>query len=118
VDRVEFVAIIVSLFLISVIFELIRRRKLGEGYSLLWLFTAVALLILSLWRELLDSLANLIGIFYPPAALFFISFGFILLLLLQFSIIITKLAGENRRLAQRLALLEWQVQQASSETSK
>jgi hypothetical protein len=103
--RVEIVAILGSLSLLGLVIELIRRRKLSEGYSLLWLLTAAALLVLSLWRGLLDLLAGLVGIFYPPMALFVVAFGFTLLILLQFSAVMSRLTDENRRLAQDVALL-------------
>jgi hypothetical protein len=72
------------------------------------------LLILSLWRDLLDVLAHLVGIFYPPAALFVVGFGFLLIILLQFSVVISRLSQENKKLAQRIALLDWKLHQLQS----
>lgn len=94
--RVEIVMILGSVGLLLIVLELVRRRRLKEEYSLLWLLTAVVLLALSLWRSSLDSIAELIGIFYPPTALFVVGFGFVLLLLLYFSTIISKLSSENK----------------------
>jgi len=113
--RVEIVAILGSLGLLAVVLELVRRKQLAEGYSLLWLLTAVVLLVLSLWRELLDVLAHLVGIFYPPTALFVVGFGFVLLILLHFSTVISKLCTQNKELAQRLAILSWRLQQLESQ---
>jgi len=107
--RVEIIALLGSLSLLALVLELIRRRKLSEAYSLLWLMTAVILLILSLWRGLLDVLAGLLGIFYPPTALFIVGFGFVLLILLQFSVLASRLSAENRRVMQRLAILDWRL---------
>jgi len=107
--RVEIIALLGSLSLLALVLELIRRRKLSEAYSLLWLMTAVILLILSLWRGLLDVLASLLGIFYPPTALFIVGFGFVLLILLQFSVLASRLSAENRRVMQRLAILDWRL---------
>jgi len=100
-----------SVGLLLIVLELVRRRRLKEEYSLLWLLTAVVLLALSLWRSSLDLIAKLVGIFYPPTALFVVGFGFVLLLLLYFSIIISKLSGENNNLTQRLSILDWRVRQ-------
>ena len=108
-DRVEIIALLGSLSLLALVLELVRRRKLSEAYSLLWLMTAVILVILSLWRGLLDVLANLLGIFYPPTALFIVGFGFVLLILLQFSVLASRLSEENRRVIQRLAILDWRL---------
>jgi hypothetical protein len=109
--RVEIVMILGSVGLLLIVLELVRRRRLKEEYSLLWLLTAVVLLALSLWRSSLDLIAKLVGIFYPPTALFVVGFGFVLLLLLYFSIIISKLSGENNNLTQRLSILDWRVRQ-------
>lgn len=116
-DRVELVAILGSLTLLISVLELVRQKQLGAGYALLWLLTTLALLILSLWRDLLDVLAQLVGIFYPPAALFVIAFGFLLIILLQFSIVITRLSRENKKLAQQIALLSWKLRQIKSENT-
>ena len=114
--RIEIVAVLGSLCLLAIVLELVRRRQLAEGYSLLWLLTAVALLVLSLWRGLLDVLAHLIGIFSPPTALFVVAFGFVLLILLQFSIVISRLSRGNKQLAQRLAILSWKLRNLESKT--
>ena len=64
---------------------LVRRARLDEGYSLLWVLAGIVLLVLALWRELLRIISDLMGIYYPPTALFVIGFGFVILILLQFS---------------------------------
>jgi hypothetical protein len=117
-DRVEVVMVLGSVGLLLIVFELVRRRRLKVEYSLLWLLTAVVLLALSLWRSSLDLIAKFMGIFYPPAALFVVGFGFVLLLLLYFSTIISELSGENNSLTQRLAILEWRVRQLEEQVNK
>jgi hypothetical protein len=116
--RVEIVMILGSVGLLLVVLELVRRRRLKEEYSLLWLLTAVVLLALSLWSSSLDLIAKIVGIFYPPTALFVVGFGFVLLLLLYFSTIISKLSGENNNLTQRLAILDWRVRQLEEQISE
>jgi hypothetical protein len=109
IERVEIVAILGSLGLLLLVVELVRRKKLAEGYSLLWLLTAIVLLGLSLWRSSLDALARLVGIFYPPSALFVVAFGFVLIILLNFSALVSRLSYENKELAQRVAILDWRL---------
>jgi hypothetical protein len=104
--RIQIVAVVAAGILLFGILELVRRRRLLERYALLWLFSAAALLALAAWKGLLEKVANAIGIFYPPSALFVIAFAFILLLLLHFSVAVSKLAEQSKVLAQRLALLE------------
>jgi hypothetical protein len=104
--RIQIVAIVLSAGLLLVILELVRRRRLLERYALLWLFSSLVLLGLAVWRDVLETLARAIGIFYPPNALFVIAFGFVLILLLHFSIAVSRLADQSKVLAQRVALLE------------
>ena len=66
--RVSVVAAAAALVLLFVIFELIRSRRLQERYAMLWLLTGIVMLVLGLWRGLLSSIADLVGIAYPPSA--------------------------------------------------
>ncbi len=104
--RVSIVAALVSLGLLFVVLELIRRRSLRERYALLWLVTAAVMLVLSLWRSGLDTLAGLAGIAYAPSALFAVGAVFVVVVLLHYSTVISRLSDENAILAQRVALLE------------
>ena len=104
--RVSVVAALVSLGLLFVVLELIRRRSLRERYALLWLLTAAVMLVLSLWRSGLDTLAAFAGIAYAPSALFAIGAVFVVVVLLHYSTVISRLSDENAILAQRMALLE------------
>jgi hypothetical protein len=104
--RVSIFAVIASVLLLLVILELVRSRRLRERYALLWLLTAVMLLVLSAWRGLLGTLADAVGIYYPPSALFVLGSLFILGVLLHYSTVISRLSDQNTILAQRLALLE------------
>lgn len=107
--RLQFLAIIASGGLVFVVFELLRRRRLIERYALLWLLSSLVLLVLSLWTGLLDRLSNTLGIAYPPNALFMVAFAFVLLLLLHFSIAISRLSSETKVLAQEIARLDREV---------
>ena len=104
--RIQIVAILCTLGLFLVVLELVRRRRLLERYALVWLGSALVLLALAVWKGLLGSIASAVGIFYPPAALFVIAFGFILVLLLHFSTAVSRLTDQSKVLAQRIALME------------
>src|SRR5918995_617150 len=104
--RIQIVAVLVTAILLFGILELVRSRRLLERYAILWLFSAAVLLGLSLWRGLLEGVASAVGIYYAPSALFVIAFGFILVLLLHFSVAVSRLSEQAKVLAQRLALLE------------
>jgi hypothetical protein len=122
--KVSIAGAVASVLLILVVLELIRSRRLRERYALLWLATGVVLLVLSLWRGGLNTIAGWFGVTgYPPAVLFAVGVLFILLVLLHYSTVISKLADQNVILAQRLALLEQRLQRpdedgASSASSR
>jgi hypothetical protein len=111
VSRLQLLAILVTAGLFLLVFELVRRRRLLERYALLWLFASVILLGLSIWRGLLEDLASAVGIFYAPSALFAVAFGFVLILLLHFSLVISRLAEQSKVLAQRVGMLRNEVEE-------
>jgi hypothetical protein len=113
--RVSLVGVAASLLLILVVLELVRGRRLKERYALLWLATGAVLLLLSAWRGGLNTVAGWLGVTgYPPAVLFAVATLFILLVLLHYSTVISKLTDENVELAQRIALLEQSVRARSA----
>ena len=114
--RVSIFAAIAAVLLLALIFELIRSRRLQERYALLWLATGVVILFFSLWRDALGRFADLIGIAYPPSALFVVASLFILFVLLHYSTVISELSERNLALAQRLALLEQQLKETVEST--
>lgn len=107
--RIQIIAIVLALVLLLTVLELVRRRRLMERYALLWIGSAVVLLLLAVWRNLLENIASALGIFYAPSALFFIAFGFFLLLVLHFSTTISRLTDQSKILAQRIAELEQKI---------
>jgi hypothetical protein len=114
--RIQIVAIFATAGLFLIVLEFVRRRRLMERYALLWLASSAILLVLAGWRGLLEDISSLIGIAYAPSALFVIAFGFILVLLLHFSLVISRLADQNKVLAQRLGLLQQQLDEVDGRT--
>ena len=104
--RIQIMAIVASSLLLLGVLELVRQRRLLERYALLWLFSALILLALAVWKDFLETIANAVGIIYPPNALFLIAFGFVMVLLLHFSMAVSRLADQSKVLAQRIARLE------------
>jgi hypothetical protein len=107
--KLQIVAIVASSGLVLIVFELLRRRRLIERYALLWLFSSLVLLGLSVWTGLLEVISKAVGIVYPPNALFMIAFVFVLVLLLHFSLAISRLSGETKVLAQEVARLDKEI---------
>jgi Uncharacterized conserved protein (DUF2304) len=113
--RISILAACGAAVLLVLVLELIRSRRLQERYALLWLLTGSAMFLLALWRGALAKLSDLVGIAYPPSALFVLFSFFILALLLHYSTVISTLAAQNATLAQRLALLENRLEGAAAE---
>jgi hypothetical protein len=108
--RIQLVAIVGAALLLFVVLEMVRRRRLMERYALLWLLSAVVLLGLASWNGGLAKISHAIGVIYAPNALFFVAFGFVLVLLLHFSAAVSRLSDQTKVLAQRLALLDERLQ--------
>ena len=105
-SRVTVLSICASAALLLYTLEMVRRRKLREEYSILWLAGSVVILVLSLKQSWLVSIALAAGIAYPPSFLFLIGILFILLILIHFSIAISKLHMMNKKMAQEIAMLK------------
>ena len=115
---VSIVGAIASVVLLGVIIELIRSRRLRERYALLWLLTGVVLLVLSLWRDGLNTIAGWAGVTgYPPAVLFALGLLFVIVVLLHYSTVISRLSDQNTILAQRVALLEAELGERATSSS-
>ncbi len=118
IDRSIIFAVGASVIALVIVLELVRRRRLREEYSLLWLGTAIVMLVVGVWRDLLHGLAGAVGIVYPPNLLFLLAALFLLFIQLYFSTVITKLTQENKEIAQQVALLRYEVERLRTESSK
>ena len=108
--RISIAAGIGSVLLILIVLELIRGRRLKERYALLWLLTGIVLLVLSAWRGGLNTIAGWLGVSgYPPAILFAAAILFVIIVLLHYSTVLSRLEDEKTVLAQDLALLRQRV---------
>lgn len=116
--RQKIFAITLSIGLIIVIFELVRRRKLREEYSWLWMLTGVTVFLLAIWRSLLLSMTHLIGAALPASTLFFLGVFFLILINLYFSVKISTLTDQINKLTQRQAILESLVEKPIRDKKK
>jgi len=105
---------LVSLALGSCIFGfviwLVRERRLREKYALLWLFTSLFIILLTMSRRVLEVAALSIGIYYPPSLLFLVGVLFLLMVAIGHSVSLSRLSESNHNLAQEVALLRKQVE--------
>ncbi len=113
--RIQYLAIFGSVILLIFILFLIRRQRLKEEYSILWLIFGFLFLILSIWRDGVDFIAGLVGIAYPPAALLLILLMAQFVIMIEFSTIISKISKVNTHLSQDVALLKNELELVKKE---
>jgi hypothetical protein len=115
-QRIE--VVVLAVVVCVLIFELVRRKRLMERYALLWLLAGLTILVLGIWKGLLTRLSHAVGIYYAPSALFAVAFVFVLVMLVHFSATISRLSDQNKVLAQRLALLQQQLDKLRGRTDE
>ncbi|PKM81630.1 MAG: DUF2304 domain-containing protein [Firmicutes bacterium HGW-Firmicutes-14] len=98
-----------SLGFLVVVLEFVRSRRLKEQYSLLWLFVSIFMIVLTLWTDLLEGVAERLGIFYAPSLLFIVGILFCFALILHYSVIISGLHTQNVKLAQEIGILNKKI---------
>lgn len=116
--KIQFLIGGLSIILLLFTFELIRKEKLREEYSLLWLFTGSVIFIFSLSPEFFLSkfISRITGIFYLSTVVMIV-FVFLLLIVFHFSVVISKLTNQNKELAQRYALLKLELEEMKKSKS-
>ena len=78
-SKIQIISTVGSLCFLLIIFYTVRQKKLKEAYAILWIFSGIIMLVLSVWTNCLRVISDLIGIVYPPATLFlFLLCGIIL----------------------------------------
>ena len=112
-DVVILMATLMAGAIVFSVIELIRRNKLKERYSLLWLASSIVIFIFSVSRETLHAIALSIGILYPPSLIFLLAVLFLIVINIHFSTVISDLFEKNKNLTQELALLKKAVKEIS-----
>lgn len=106
-------ALIVSIAIFVVIISLVKRGKLKEEYSWLWLLTGLIIFVMTVWYDLLVKLTELIGAVAPTTTLFIFSIIFLVFMSLHFAIRISQLSNHVKNLAQKISLLEAKIDHSS-----
>ena len=107
---VVFVAVVIAL----VVVFYMRRWRLREEYSLLWLFLSAALVILTIDQGVMEWAARRLDVSYSPAVLFFLALAFVAVMLFHYSLEISRLSDQNKMLAQEMSLLRAKLETAGS----
>ena len=109
--RIQLIAILASVCFLVFILELIRKEKIREAYGILWLLMSVFFLILSIWRDGLDYFGKLVGIAYSPTALLLVLIIGIILILIQYSVVVSSQTDKIKQLSQELGLLSLKIKE-------
>jgi hypothetical protein len=103
-------ALVVSALTFVIVIDMVRKRRLREEYSVLWLLTSVLMFVLVFRYEWLVSLTDLIGAGLPTTTLFLFSIIFLMLLSVQFCIKISRLTDQVKNLSQDNALMKSEIE--------
>lgn len=106
-------AISTSVILFLVIIDLVRRRKLREEFSWLWILTGLIVILLAAWYDLLKLITKAIGAGLPTSTLFLSGLIFLMVITLYYATKISSLHDHVKDLAQHIALLQAEVQRLS-----
>lgn len=110
--RAQLIAAFVAVLLGLAVLELVRRRKLSEEFSLLWVVASLGAVLLAFWTGLLTAITRALGALYETSTIFFFGILFVLVVLVYYAVKLTALTQEVRRLAQEAALLRLQLEEA------
>ena len=116
--RLNVIACVVSVFFLWFIIESVRKQRLKEAYSLIWLSMGVVFLVISIWQKALDRISSFVGIYYSPAMLFLVLIVMILLILIQYSIVISRQTEKIKTLIQESALLKKKIEEQEDKITK
>jgi hypothetical protein len=103
--KVQIIAIAISLLFLIYIVRLIIKGKLREEYSIVWIVCTIILITFSFWRNGLEIIASIVGVYEAPNLIFTGAIFAILIYLLHLSIVVSKLHTQNKQLAQDVAML-------------
>lgn len=109
-NSIAIISAIGSVVFLAVIVVLARRRKIREQYALIWLAMSFLILVFSIFKELLDLISRLVGIYYAPSLLIILIIFFGIVLGIHFTVVLSKLAENNTKLIQDIGLLKNRVE--------
>ena len=113
--KTQLLALLGSLAFLAIVVGVARRKRLGIRHIAMWTLISLTLLALSLWPGLLDRVARLAGVSHSTNALLALGFGFVILFLIYFSTVVTRLSRRNQILAQEMAALESRLEEIEGE---
>jgi hypothetical protein len=115
---IQIVSITGALLFMLTIFRLIIRGKLREEYSIIWILSTIVLIVFSVWRQGLEEISALLGVFYPPSLIFLGALSAMLVFLVHLSVVISKLQNQIKDLAHEMAYMRQDIERINAEHTR
>ena len=116
--QAQVIIIVFLFFVLAVIVNMIRQRRLELKYVLLWMGCDIALIILTCFPDLMNVLARILGIQSPMNMIFFLGFLFSLIIIFSLTVALSRMSNSIRTLDQTAALNEKRLQELEAELKK
>ena len=110
-DNIQILLIVFSVSFLVFIFEMTRKRKIRENYSLIWFLIGFIMLTFSVFRGLLDIIAAFLGIYYAPSLVLTIPFLMVLGLGIHFTLVVSSLTESNKKAIQEIGILKQKLEE-------
>ncbi|HUS83405.1 MAG TPA: DUF2304 domain-containing protein [Dehalococcoidia bacterium] len=110
--------ILVAVAIAAVVLSYVRKWRLREEYSILWLLLSAAMVVLASFSGITVWMADRLDVKYPPSILFFVGLAFVATMLFHYSLEISRLSDQSRRLAQELSLLRARLEKDGGQASR
>lgn len=107
--KMQLASLLFSSFIIYTIFEMVRKKRIAEEYSILWFFMGFIFLVISIFPNSIDLLGTFFGISYAPTLILLLLFVFVLSVLIHFSVVLSTLSEKNKDLIQEVGLLKHEL---------
>ena len=117
-DRIDIIGVVVGVAMVVLVLELVRRKRLNEEYSLLWIVGALAVLGISLRRDLLDRTARWLGVYYPPSLLLLVLLVVVFVGSLSISVVLSRHRRQIERLIEDSAILTAELRELREQHGK
>jgi len=109
-SRIQLISALAAVGLALYVLELVRRRRLSEEYSVLWVVATIVVAILGFSTPLLRAITRALGILYEGSTVFFFGLAFATAMLLHLSVRLSRLGQENHALTRELALVRYDLE--------
>jgi hypothetical protein len=116
-SRTQIITALAAVGLTLYVLDLVRRRRLSEEYSFLWMVASVVIAILGFSTPLLKAITHALGILYEGSTVFFFGLAFATAMLLHVSVKLSRLGQENHALTRELALVRYDLEQMRAGTA-